>query len=59
MCSDAVSCGKPAILQSIALAPSAYGAGSQSGSSGSHVLGTLTPHLSPAASRTIVMRVLA
>jgi hypothetical protein len=59
MCSYAVSCANPAILQSMALAQSAYGAGSQSGSSDSHVLSTLTPNLSPAASRTIVMRVLA
>ena len=57
MCSYAVSCANPAILQSMALSQSAYGARSLSGSSDSHVLSTLTPNLSPAASRTIVMRV--
>ena len=57
MCSYTVSCANPAILQCIALEQSAYCAGSQPGSSCSHVLSTLTPNLSPAASRTIVMRV--
>ena len=59
MCSYAVSCANSAILQSMALAQSAYGAGSQSGSSDSHVLSMLSPDSPPAASQTIVMRTLS
>lgn len=59
MCSYAVSCANLAILQSMALPQSAYGAGSQSGSSDSPVLSTLTPDSPPAASRTIVGRALS
>ena len=59
MCSSAFPCDKPAILQFMALAQSAYGAGSQSGSSDSPVLSTLTPDSPPAASRTIVERALS
>ena len=59
MCSSAFPCDKPAILQFMALAQSAYGAGSQSGSSDSHVLSMLSPDSPPAASQTIVMRTLS
>ena len=59
MCSYAVSCANSAILQSMALAQSACGAGSQSGSSDSPVLSTLTPDSPPAASRRFVGRSLS
>ena len=59
MCSSAFPCDKPAILQFMALAQSAYGAGSQSGSSDSPVLSTLTPDQPRAASRTFVGRSLS
>ena len=59
MCSCAVSCDKPAILQSAERGQPSCGAGFHAGSADSPVLSTLTPDSPPAASQTIVGRTLS
>ena len=59
MCSCAVSCDQPAILQSAERGQASCGIGFHAGSTDSPVLRTLTPDSPPTASRTIAGRTLS